>query len=257
MQDTRTDEGRWRKQMEQMLADERALYRPWLTDFLDPRQQHVLRQMVERNDQLQVCFDGGYAQAERKRALVYGREPATWDEAFGLALLVIQPKTNARESLSVDHGDYLGATLGLGIKREKIGDVLVFRECAYVVFVQSLVPFVLQHLRQVGSHDVDVATCSWDRIAGFSPAVQEVTCTVASMRLDGIVGEVYHLSRSRVNVPIKAGRCKVNWQPVLTPATTVHVGDTISLQGFGRFRVVATNGTTRSGRIRLTVEKFV
>jgi RNA-binding protein YlmH len=115
---------------------------------------------------------------------------------------------------------------------------------------------IAQELRQVGAVAVRVAPCAWSCIADAQTTVQPMTCTVASMRLDVIVGEVYHLSRARVNVPIKSGKCKLNWKPEYSPSALVRVGDTISLQGFGRFRVVEQMGLTRSGRIRLTVEKF-
>lgn len=41
-----------------------------LTDFLDPRQVFILQSLVNRSQDVQVRFDGGYEGAERKRALI-------------------------------------------------------------------------------------------------------------------------------------------------------------------------------------------
>ena len=69
--------------------------------------------------------------------------------------------------------------------------------------------------------------------------------TVASLRLDGICADVYRLSRSKVLVPIKAGRCRVNWKVEEDPSKALKAGDVVSIQGFGRFKVLEQDGMTK------------
>ena len=56
-------------------------YRPILTHFLDPRQQHITQFLLQADDMIKVKADGGFAQAERKRLLFYPDyyEPQTKD----------------------------------------------------------------------------------------------------------------------------------------------------------------------------------
>ncbi|MOA60324.1 S4 domain protein [compost metagenome] len=80
---------------------------------------------------------------------------------------------------------------------------------------------------------------------------------MASLRLDGIVSDVFRLSRSKVLVPIKAGRCRVNWKTEEDPSKQLKAGDMVALQGFGRFKVLETDGVTKKGRLRVRIGKFV
>ncbi|HET6871623.1 MAG TPA: RNA-binding protein, partial [Sporolactobacillaceae bacterium] len=41
-------------------------YTPKLTDFLDPRQQHIIKALISEGDQVEVKLWGGYENAERK-----------------------------------------------------------------------------------------------------------------------------------------------------------------------------------------------
>jgi RNA-binding protein YlmH len=77
------------------------------------------------------------------------------------------------------------------------------------------------------------------------------------MRLDGIVSDVFRISRAKILVPIQAGRCRVNWKPEEDPGKPLKEGDVVSLQGFGRFKVLEVEGVTKKGRLRVKVGKYV
>ena len=42
-----------------------------LTNFLNPRQQHILTTLVNRDEELQLSFFGGFTNAENQRGLIY------------------------------------------------------------------------------------------------------------------------------------------------------------------------------------------
>ena len=81
------------------------------TDFLDPRQADILISLANRRPEVQVRLDGGYEGAERKRAIVAPDYRMLEDEPEGIALLEVRGGTQGH--LELDHGDYLGAMLGL------------------------------------------------------------------------------------------------------------------------------------------------
>ena len=45
-------------------------YTPKLTDFLDPREQHILKTIIGENGNVKYQFFGGLSETERKRALI-------------------------------------------------------------------------------------------------------------------------------------------------------------------------------------------
>jgi RNA-binding protein YlmH len=225
------------------------------TDFLDPRQAHILNELVRRYPNLQIRLDGGYPRAERQRAIIAPDYMDILAQDMGIRLFNIE--SNDSKVSGLDHGDYLGAMLGLGLKREKIGDLHVSDQGCHCFVVDELTDFMHLHLQQV--HRIHVLTSiePLDQFTPIVPKLQEMSLSVASMRLDGIVSDVCRLSRAKVLVPIKAGRCKVNWKIEQDPSRPISEGDTISMKGFGRFVLTSVQGESKKGRIRISVAKYV
>lgn len=224
------------------------------TDFLDPRQAFILSGLQNRYDNIQVVLDGGYPEAERKRALIMPDYRQADAEESGISLLKIY--SHDARFAELDHGDFLGAILGLGIKREKIGDLHPSESVCYCLAASEIVEYLDMHLRAV--HRVSVLT-DIVPLAELVPVKTEfdvVSFTVASLRLDAVVGDVYRLSRAKVLQPIQAGRCKVNWKVEENPARELQADDVVSLQGFGRFKLLEVEGPSKKGRIRVKAGKY-
>ncbi len=236
-------------------VDKAANHEMKRTDFLDPRQAFILTSLANRRPEVCVRLDGGYAGAERRRAIVGPDYRSLDDEDIGIVVLSI---TSADAKIaSLDHGDYLGAILGVGIKREKIGDLHVLEQGCHCLVSSEIAEFVRMQLHQVHRVHVQTELLPIERLRTAESALQEMSLTVASLRLDGIVSDVFHLSRSKVLTPIKAGRCRVNWKVEENASALLKAGDVVSLQGFGRFKVTEVEGTTKKGRIRVKVGKYV
>ena len=225
------------------------------TDFLDPRQAQILTMLANRNPDVAIRLDGGYADAERKRALIAPDYRDLDEETIGIA--VLEAKASGASYQDLDHGDFLGALLGLGIKRDRIGDIHVHDTFAHIVVTDEIADYLNIHLRQV--HRLNVLTDILP-LSGLRPVeikLEEMSLTVASMRLDGIASDVYRVSRSKIADPIRAGRCRVNWKTEEDPSEPLKEGDVVSFKGLGRFKVIEVDGVTKKGRIRVKIGKFI
>jgi len=225
------------------------------TDFLDPRQAHILFTLANRHPDAAVRLDGGTELAERRRALIAPDYRKLDDEEMGIAVLAIA--SDDRKIAELDHGDYLGALLGLGIKREKIGDLHVRADGCHALIAEEIGDFLIGHLKQVHRADVTASVLPVSELQEVKQELAEMSLSVASMRLDGIASDVFRLSRTKIVDPIRAGRCRVNWKTEEDPSTPLRAGDVVSLKGFGRFRIVEVEGLSKSGRTRVRVGKFV
>lgn len=225
------------------------------TDFLDPRQAFILTTLANRQGNVNLRLDGGYPEAERKRAFIAPDYRILDEEDAGIAVVAITSGDN--KFISLGHGDFLGAILGLGLKREKIGDIHVWEQGCHCVVAAEIAEFIRIHLQKVHRVHVQTEVLPPDRLKTVTPALQEINLAVASLRLDGIVSDVFRLSRAKVLSPIKSGKIKVNWKVEENPGKMLKEGDVVSMQGFGRFKVVQLDGVTKSGRYRLKVAKFV
>ncbi|AFC32190.1 RNA-binding S4 domain-containing protein [Paenibacillus mucilaginosus 3016] len=225
-----------------------------LTDFLDPRQAFILTTLVNRSMDVQLLLNGGHPSAERRRAWVAPDYRVLESEDPGITLLSITSPDEKLEDL--DHGDYMGAILSLGIKREKVGDIHVRPDGCHILVASEIADYFRLNLSQVHRVHVMTEVLPLERLQFTEVKLEELQLSVASLRLDGIVSDVYRLSRAKVLVPIKAGRCKVNWKQEEDPSKPLREGDVVSLQGAGRFKVLEIEGVTKKGRTRVKIGKY-
>ncbi|GKU78381.1 RNA-binding protein [Paenibacillus sp. L3-i20] len=225
------------------------------TDFLDPRQAQILSMLASRNQDVHIRLDGGYVEAERRRALIAPDYRSLEDEHVAISVLAaIAP---AGSHLELDHSDFLGALLGLGIKRDRIGDIHVHESFAHIIVTDEIADYLNIHLRQVHRLSVLTDILPLSELKPVQVKLEEMSLTVASMRLDGIASDVYRVSRSKIMDPIRAGRCRVNWKAEEDPSKQLKEDDVISFKGLGRFKVLEVDGVTKRGRIRVKIGKFI
>ncbi|MNW29389.1 hypothetical protein D3C74_62430 [compost metagenome] len=226
-----------------------------LSDFLDPRQCSIVESLANRHPDVVVRLDGGYQGAERRRALIAPDYMDVDNEPMRMKVLSIT--SGDQKFITLQHGDYMGAILGLGLKRDKIGDIHVRDDGCHVIVTDEIAPFLDMNLRQVHRISVFTDIVDLESLRTTEAELEPLELTVASLRLDGVVSDVFRLSRSKALIPIKAGRCRINWKTEEDPSKPLKAGDVVALQGFGRFKVLRADGITKKGRLRVTIGKFV
>lgn len=224
-----------------------------LTNFLDPFGQEIAETVAANYPGLTVDFDGGYEGAERCRALFkemdFGGTP-------GFDIKVVCARWNG-QFVRLGHRDVLGALMGLGVERDRIGDILATQEDARILCDQKLAPFLIENLTQIGAASV---TCSEDELAAIKPReerMKEIRATVASLRVDSIAAAGFGFSRSRAAADIKAEKLKLNWQSVKSASQMVKEGDVLSMRGRGRIEVEEVRGQTKKGRTSVTLRRYL
>ncbi len=218
-----------------------------VTSFLDPREVAILASIVQRDPNLVFLTDGGYEQAERKRALIapdyYVENPGLFN--FNISFLRLE----SAEVKGLEHRDVLGAVLGLGIKRNKLGDIIPHNKGSDMIVASELEDYLYFNIGQVGRHRVSIRKITRPELALPKQNIKIRTASVASMRVDAVLAEGYRVSRTKASSLIKNGKCKVNWKLVDRPDYLVAPGDLISLRGFGRMVVEGIEGHSKKGRI--------
>ena len=94
-------------------------------------------------------------------------------------------------------------------------------------------------------------------ICSFKSLVSPVKIIVPSLRLDNFVSDLARTSRSKAVQIMEQERVFVNGQNEKKASKQVKLGDIITIRGKGRFVIKEFNGTTRSGRTVVVVEKYV
>jgi len=232
------------------------------SDFLDDHKQSLLTPSVGR---LSICTEifGGYEEAERKVAafcpdFYLKEDPGFLREQFAseLCFLRIEPADKRFLKKIPGHRDYLGAILGTGIKREKVGDLLIDEDGCVVIVKRDIAEYLKQELTGVGAAIVHVSECGSDSL----PAAQkgtEMTISVASMRIDSLVSHGFQMGRESAQKLIRQGLVSRNGSVVTGGDRPAQAGDKLTVRGKGRLVIREDLGISRSGRHRVLIERFV
>ncbi|MEQ8970068.1 MAG: photosystem II S4 domain protein [Coleofasciculus sp. C1-SOL-03] len=225
-----------------------------LTDFLSPPVLVEIQQQFARLTEVGLLPWGGYPQAERQR-LGIAREELPLDQSqVEVAALDIEGNFLFDPAT---HRDFLGAILGTGIVREKVGDIIVLGERgAQVIVVPEIVEFLEMHLTQVRSVPVKTRPIELTQLKIREPKKKEMTTVEASMRLDAIASAGFGTSRSKMADMIGAGDVRVNWKEVSQASYSVQPGDLIAIRGKGRLQVGDVS-ITKKQRYRIQLTRFI
>lgn len=223
------------------------------TAFLTPAEQYALSVWAAHRADCTVVFHGGHPDCERKAAffLPFYLAPEDFDPSEYLRAVRITAAFG-----TPGHRDYLGALLGLGVRREWIGDVLVFDHTAYVFCLPSVEPH-LRTLEKVGRCGVKTAAVALDAVPAPERRTKTVTFTVKSLRFDAAVAGLFGLSRTAAAEQIRAGLASLNYSECLRTDAPVQAGDILSLRGCGKGAIAEAGGLSRKGRQFITAELWL
>lgn len=230
------------------------------TDFLDARQKLLLEKILKSNKIENYSIFGGFEEAERTAIIFY---PEKWNKEiveknYPSVMQVIEILLPNDLKGKYTHRDYLGGLMKLGLKREKIGDIVVWKEGAHIIVLNEIVPFLEQHLSTLTRFQKSqISIKRMDEIHKCIINKEEIEIIVSSTRLDNIVSELCKTSRTKAEEIIKAERVFVNYEVVTKDSKTINVGDKITIRGKGKFEIIEQVGNTKKGRYILRVEKYI
>lgn len=160
--------------------------------------------------------------------------------------------------VNLGHRDYMGAILGLGIKRTMLGDIVLKGEHECEVFcTEAACRVIAEQLRSIGRDTVRISSRAVLPGERIERRYEELAVTVASMRLDCLVRELAKVSREAAQKLIVSGAVELDYVVESEPDTRVAAGSTVSVRGTGKFTVAEQLGTTRKDRIRVKVRRYV
>ena len=221
------------------------------TAFLTPAEQYALKSFRPHAD-CAVVFSGGVDGAERACACFL---PEWMDETMFDAEELMRCVRITAHFGEPGHRDYLGALLGMGVRREWIGDILIDGSVAHVLCLKSVQAHLLT-IEKVGRCGVKTAAVPLSDVPVPERKVKPVSFTVQSPRLDAVLSGLFHLSRTQAAERIRVGDASLNSSECLRPDSEIRPGDVVSLRGYGKAAVRDIGGQSRKGRIYISGEIY-
>lgn len=211
-------------------------------------EEKVLAEKLLKRQNTDFNFFGGYQNAERTVLSV----PTASIEDYPISSLTIK----YRNTENLTHRDFIGSLLGLGIKREFIGDILIENGLAVVFLSEEITDYVFNQLKKVGKVGVTLSKGFLEPLP-VKPNLSEFSVTVASLRLDCVVSALGSFSRGMACEKITNGYVSVNSVVCGKITKQVENGDIITIRGKGKFFIDSSSEKTRKNRIILKFKKYI
>lgn len=248
------EEKQFISRLEDRLERVEVRYQEEITDFLEPRLQLIAEDYLRSKNFQQYLFYGGYAEAERKRLVLFPEYTEPSCEMAGIRLFRFEGRL---DFVSVNHRDFLGAVMGLGLRREKFGDLLVTEKGCDLFVQQEVASYLLQNELRVKHVPLRVTALSLEEFQPPEQNMKEIHIMVSSMRLDTLLAHGIGLSRTKAMEFIQSGRVKVNHSEIQANDYICQQGDIISCRGKGRLCVGQQSGETRKGKLKVCIMKYI
>ena len=250
-QDFRKEEYSFVDQVLQWKSDVSVNYTQKLSDFLDPREQQITTSIIGNDVEVCLSFSGGNSSnLERKRALIYPAFFELNESDFQISTFeILYPS----KFVNIEHREVLGSLMGIGIKREKFGDILIKDGQIQIVIASEVADYVKYNLVAIGRTNVKLNQIPNSEQIMIKEEWEEDSVTVSSLRLDAVLSEIYRTSRSKIVPYIEKGLVKVNWKIIEHPSFLIRDKDYLSVRGYGRSKVLELDGKTKRDKWRLII----
>ena len=221
--------------------------------FLSPSERMTIERKLPKLSDIHNTFWGGHNEAERTMFVCYPDYAEFEPNEVPIVCLEIR----SREIERLNHRDFLGSVLALGIKREKIGDILPGGDKCLMFVSTDIAEYIVDNLMKIGNAGISVGYADIDTVELPERATDEINGTVANARIDAVLSVALKVSRSKASEYITSENVQVNWENVASVTRKMSENDIFSVKGFGRFRLKTIGHQSKKGRYHITIEKYL
>lgn len=223
--------------------------RPKFLGFLSLEERAFCEKLVEKTN-ADYKFFGGFEEAQR---VMLGCFP-DWDDSKSFPITAVT--ASFRKMDNVSHRDVLGSLMGLGLKREAVGDILIGDSSAVIFLTDETVDYVMSQITKIGRVGVTLKKGFTEPLP-MAGKLEAFSVTVASERLDCVVSALIGVSRNKATEKIEQSLVTVNSVVTEKVTSKINNGDVISVRSKGKFIIEALEDRTKKDRLILKYKKYV
>lgn len=228
------------------------------TDFLNQAQKRLAEKFLQENKIQNYMFFGGNGQDSERNILLFFPEKFSQEMVIkNYEKIMSVLKIHLPRELEYEHRIYLSGLMKLGIKREKVGDILDYPNGADIIVLNEVADFLENSLPEL----TRFKSAKIERISIFDvqsklQEFEEFSIIVSSMRLDNFVAELARTSRTKATEIMNEQRVLVNYEIETKFSRKISAKDVINIRGKGKFLVGEIERQTRSEKLVVQIKKY-
>lgn len=217
---------------------------PRFLGFLNEHELSYLKAHI--SPKRDVSYFGGYPDAVR---LMMGAGAEEYSYPIVALEFSYKPEYDLR------HRDFLGSLMALGLRRDTVGDILC-EQGRTVIFVRDdVADYVMTQVEKIGRVGVRIGYADTADLP-VPDDTEELSFTISSLRLDAFVAAAAGLSREKAARMIRSELVMIDHVVNTDVSAPLSPGATVTIRKYGKFVLSADLGTTRKGRLRVSVKRF-
>lgn len=231
------------------------------TDFLNEIEQNIIKNVINLIKYENYEIYGGTENSDRKIIIIYPEKMRDLFKnhkfKYDTLLSVFHISVSAASPLKYSHSVYLGGIIKLGLKREKIGDILINGDNADIIVKKESEKFLYANLNNLSRFkDADISIISLREIVNVERKFEDIKIIASSLRLDNIVSELAKTSRNGANEILEQDRVFVNYENETKNTKQIKEKDIVTIRGKGKFIIDEIVGNTKKGNYIIMIKKF-
>lgn len=201
-----------------------------------------------KNSSCKIESNGIFEGAER-RMISFNNLYGT---SFPMKLLKIE---NTSKFNQLAHKDFLGGILATGIRRNKIGDLLVKDNVCYVPVHEDIEKFLVLNINKIGNCSCNIKVLEeYELLLQFN--FKEEVILVSSLRIDSIVSKLANISRAKAQIMVDQGKVMLDYVRVRDKSYEVKENERVTIRGVGKFIIGTIVGFSKSGKLKINIKKY-
>ncbi len=225
------------------------------TNFLGLAEQSLFSEILSEIKGIKYTIFGGAEGAERIIIRFGSPEDLGYEEDFPIVCLKIAPKSE-KFADRLNHRDFLGSLMNLGIEREMLGDIVIINNVGYLFAKDEISEYICDSLAKVKHTDVNISRAN-TLPAGELYRTEIKKIQLSSERLDAVVAKVFSLSRDDAQSLFKKRLVFVNGKCIESTSHTPKPSDKISVRGHGRMIYRGFDTLSKKGKLNVIVEVYI
>ncbi len=156
----------------------------------------------------------------------------------------------------LEHKDYLGSIMALGIKREMISDLVLDEKSCYFVTNKIILNLLERELVKAGRNPLEVEVIGEGENLP-KHKFDERDEILSSLRLDAVVATLARVSRNEAVNKIEKKEVSIDYLIRESKSYEVKEGEIIAIRKIGKFYLEGIRGQTKKDRFKVRFKKFV
>ena len=229
------------------------------TEFLNMHQEIVIKKELDRIKEKNYIITGGYEEAESKVLIIYPEKLTEQivQQNINSIIKAIKIELPNEQKGRYEHRDYLGTIMQFGLTRERIGDIIVHEDKAYILVLQENAEYIKDSLLATSKlKKSKIEIIDTNEIEVKEKEFVEMKITINSPRLDNFVSEIAKTSRTETTKLIESELVSINCKVETKQSKTVEEGDVLIIRRKGKFIVEEFKNINRKGKQVVIIKKY-